>query len=104
MDPQFAQEAATQAQLVAGGTVGATTSVYLKHPGNTIKAVLQGVVSIMLASAFGTTAHHYLSALGFNLTASGAVVGLTGLGLAGGLMKAASRFDFMAFFPKQKEG
>ena len=98
VDPQTTAETA---QLAAGGAAGASASVYLRHPGTTVKAVCQGAVSILLASAFGTTAHHYLETFGFNMSASGAVVGLTGLTIAGGLLRGLSKVDFTAFLPKK---
>ena len=85
---------ANHAQLVAGGAAGGAARVYLRNPGTIPKMVAMGAVCIGLSSAFGEPAHHYLVGFGFNLPASGATVGLLGLTVAEGLLKAFSRFDF----------
>jgi hypothetical protein len=98
-DPQLAQETASHVNLIAGGAAGAAASVYLRHPGTIVKAVVQGGISIALAGAFGPTAHAVLAGWGFNDYATGATVGLTGLTIAGGLLKALERIDFAAWLP-----
>ena len=61
-----------------------------------------GAVCTALAAVFGHPAHHYLEAFGFNLPASGATVGMIGLTVGEGLLKALDRFDFGALLKRGK--
>lgn len=87
-------EAAAQAQLIAGGAAGGAARVYIRNPGTLPKMLAMGAVCTGLAAAFGFPAHHYLEAFGFNLPASGATVGLAGLTVGEGFLKALEKFDF----------
>lgn len=91
---------AEQAQLVAGGALGAFARLYLRHPGNVIKAIGLVVISTASASAFGADAMKY-SPVG--LAGTGFIVGLLTLSVASGILLAVDRLDFGAFLPGKKK-
>lgn len=91
---------AEQAQLVAGGALGAFARLYLRHPGNVIKAIGLVVISTASASAFGADAVKYSP---FDLAGTGFLVGLLSLSVASGVLVAVERLDFGAFVPGKKK-
>lgn len=90
-----------QAQLVAGGALGAFARLYLRHPGNVIKAIGLVTISTASASAFGADAVKYSP---FDLAGTGFLVGLVSLSVSSGVLAAVDKLDFGAFLPgKRKE-
>lgn len=87
---------AEQAQLVAGGALGAFARLYLRHPGNVIKAIGLVVISTASASTFGADAVKYSP---FDLAGTGFLVGLVSLSVSAGVLAAIDKLDFGAFLP-----
>ena len=85
---------AEQAQLIAGGALGAFARLYLRHPGNVIKAIGLVFISTASASAFGADAMKYSP---FDLAGTGFLVGLVSLSVSAGILAAIDKVDFSAW-------
>ena len=92
-------EGSQQAQLAVGGGLGSALRVYIKHPGTLVKSAAMLVLGIGSASIFGTTVQPLI---GWNLPATGALIGLLGVGVAEGVVRAVDAFDYGKLLGKAK--
>jgi hypothetical protein len=96
---------AEQAQVMAGGAVGAALRLYLRPAGSWLRSIVTATLCVGAARVFAPDLRITTGHIGFLLSAEtcGALVALGCFGVAEGLLKAIERFDFAAVL-KRKEG
>jgi len=107
MEEQFfglTGEAAKTAQVMAGGSAGATLLIYLRHPGTILRALFLFAISMILAELFGQylAETEFARDLGLNIVKCAALVALMGKAVANGLLRAVEKFDFGVFWREEK--